>query len=333
MSEAESAQTTSPELTIPREKMPPLYLHAAAVSRRAQKQFFTMLGIELVMLPLSVLVGAFSGSIDRIGPVSLIAPPFTMGSIHIPALTFFRIAQAVLLVFALLTRVIRLLARPELHWYEARAVAESVKSIAWRYMVGGEPFQEALADQALTDVVNDRFNGIRADISKYQAPDVVAERHQITPEMRAIRAAPLPARKRLYCRERVDEQLQWYKKNARFNRVRGLEAHFALILVEIFASAAVLLPMALAALHIFPLDLQSVATNIAGGGAAWMQAKRYEDLNASYKVTASELKQVVADINKQLDESDESAWARFVENAEGSMSREHQLWRATRIDD
>jgi len=87
--------------------------------------------------------------------------------------------------------------------------------------------------------------------------------------------------------------------------------------------------MALAALHLFPLNLQSLAANIAGGGAAWMQAKRYEDLSASYKVTASELKQVAADIDRQ---QDEASWARFVENVEGSMSREHQLWRATRVD-
>lgn len=145
--------------------------------------------------------------------------------------------------------------------------------------------------------------------------------------MSAVRALPLEERKRIYRADRVDNQQQWYDRKSRFNLRRALQSHVTLIVVEVLAVCAALLPIALAALHFFPLNLQSLAANIAGGGAAWMQAKRYEDLNVSYKVTASELAQVSKDIEKQ---PDEATWARFVENAEGSMSREHQLWRATR---
>jgi len=321
------AQAGSPTLTD--DDMPPLFHHAVKHAMRAQRRFFAWLEAELVLLGLGVLVGAFNGSADHLGPISLLVSPFTINGLHIPALSAFEITEAALLAVALVMRLIRVITRPERMWYEARAVAESVKSIAWRYAVGGEPFQEARSPNALNAIVNDRFNGIRTVLTKYKAPDQVVEQHQVTPAMRAIRALPLVSRKLVYRTGRVEDQQKWYVDNARFNRQRTLQTHAVLILVEVLAIFAALLPMALAALHLFPLNLQSLAANIAGGGAAWMQAKRYEDLSASYKVTASELKQVAADIDRQ---QDEASWARFVENVEGSMSREHQLWRATRVD-
>lgn len=323
------AQAASPTPTLTDADMPPLFHHADQRSIKAQKRFFSWLWWELILLGLGVLVGAFNGVATSVGPISLILPPFTVAGLRITTLSAFEITEAALLTVALTMRLIRVSTRPERLWYEARAVAESVKSIAWRYAVGGEPFQKALTADALNSVVSDRFNGIRTDLSKYQAPDAVAQQHQVTPAMRTVRDLPLDLRKRIYRAERVSNQQKWYTGKADFNRRRANTAHFALIVVEIVAIFAALIPLILASLHIFPLNLQSLAANIAGGGVAWMQAKRYEDLNASYSVAARELKQVVANIDKPQEESD---WARFVENVEGSMSREHQLWRATRVD-
>lgn len=329
MGDEPGAQTVEPTLSLNDSDLPPLFHDADRRAIEAQKLFFAWLQWELILLGLGVLVGAMNGVTDHIGPVPLMIPPFTVGGVRLATLSAFEIAEAALLAIALVARLVRVIARPERLWYEARAVAESVKSIAWRYAVGGEPFQEANTPDELNAIVDDRFNGIRADLSKYKAPDAVVQRHQVTPMMRAIRALPLEARKRIYRADRVENQQEWYQKKARFNRTRALQAHITLIAVEVFAVLAALLPVALTALHIFPLNLQSLMANIAGGGAAWMQAKRYEDLNASYKVTSSELLQVSKNIDNQ---TTEAAWAHFIENVEGSMSREHQLWRATRTD-
>lgn len=323
------AQAAHPTPTLTDAGMPPLFHHADQRSIKAQKRFFDWLWWELILLGLGVLVGAFNGIATSVGPVSLIVPPFTVVGLRVTTLSAFEITEAALLTVALVMRLIRVITRPERLWYEARAVAESVKSIAWRYAVGGEPFQEARTGDDLAAIVTDRFNGIRTDLSKYKAPDMIAQQHQVTPEMRAVRELPLNARKHIYRVGRVVDQQKWYARKSEFNRNRANLSHGVLIAVEIVAIFAALIPLILAALHIFPLNLQSLAANIAGGGAAWMQAKRYEDLTTSYKVTASELKQVAANIDQPQEESD---WARFVENAEGSMSREHQLWRATRVE-
>jgi hypothetical protein len=309
--------------------MPPLFHNADQRAIRAQKFFFGWLQSELILLGLGVLVGAFNGAATSIGPVSLLVPPFTVDGFRISTLSAFEITEAGLLTLALVMRLVRVITRPERLWYEARAVAESVKPIAWRYAVGGEPFQEANSPDDLDAIVANRFGGIQTDLSKYKAPDQVVQQHQVTPAMSAVRGLSLVARKQIYREGRVEDQQRWYNRKSRFNGARALQSHVTLIVVEVLAICAALLPIALTAFHLFPLNLQSLAANIAGGGAAWMQAKRYEDLNVSYKVTASELAQVSKDIENQ---QDEPAWARFVENAEGSMSREHQLWRATRTN-
>ena len=321
--------TDEPAHTLTERDMPPLFHHADKRSARAQRFFFAWLRWELILLGLGVLVGAFNGVTTQIGPVSLLVPPFTIGGIRITTLSAFEITEAALLALALVMRLIRFITRPERLWYEARAVAESVKSIAWRYAVGGEPFQEANSPEDLRAIVADRFQTMQDDLTRYKAPDAVRQLHQVTPGMNAMRDLPLDARKQIYREGRVDDQLGWYTSKTRFNHRRALQSHITLIVVEILAVCAALLPIILAALRLFPLNLQSLAANIAGGGAAWMQAKRYEDLDVSYKVTASELKQVAKDIERQ---HDEPSWARFVENVEGAMSREHQLWRATRTD-
>jgi hypothetical protein len=319
----EHAQTLSDQ------DMPALFHHADKRAISAQKFYFGWLQWELILLGLGVLVGAFNSVATHIGPVSLVVPPFTVFGFRITTLTAFEIAEAGLLALALLMRLSRVITRPERLWYEARAVAESVKSIAWRYAVGGEPFQEAYTPDELQQVVNDRFGGINTDLTQYHAPDAVLQQHQVTPGMNAVRGLSLADRKRIYRSGRVEDQQGWYNRKSGFNHRRALQAHWTLIIVEVLAVFAALLPIGLAALHVFPLNLQALAANIAGGGAAWMQAKRYEDLDVSYKVTAKELAQVAKDSDNQ---ADEPAWARFVENAEGSMSREHQLWRATRTD-
>src|SRR5437870_2590734 len=41
---------------------------------------------------------------------------------------------------AVIVEAYLLKARPERTWYEGRAAAESVRTLTWRYSVGGEPF-------------------------------------------------------------------------------------------------------------------------------------------------------------------------------------------------
>src|SRR5487761_2383491 len=240
MSDASGAQPVSPAVTLDDKDMPPLFHDADQRAIRAQKFFFGWLQWELIFLGLGVLVGAFNGSLTQIGPVSLLVPPFLVAGFRITTLSAFEIAEAILLAVALSMRLIRVISRPEQLWYEARAVAESVKSIAWRYAVGGEPFQEANSPERLDAIVTDRFGGIRADLSRYKVPDRVLQQHQITLAMRTVRALPLSERKRIYRMDRVENQQGWYERKSHFNRSRAVQSHVTLIVVEVLAIFAAL---------------------------------------------------------------------------------------------
>lgn len=324
------AQGAQPLPTLEETDMPNLFQHADKQAVKAQKIYLGWLRGELILLGLGVFVGVFNGFITQIGSFPMKIEPFYVAGIHITTLTYITITEAALLFIALLARIIRIAARPERLWYEARAVAESVKSIAWRYAVGGAPFEKTQSGDTLSAIVDDRFKNIRTDLSKYKATESALRQGQVTPQMEAIRALGFDQRKRVYRVGRVADQQTWYTNKAAFNLSRARWSHGILIVVEILAVLAALLPIVLSALQFFPFNFQSLMANIAGGGVAWMAAKRYEDLNASYSVTAKELKKVASDSEKP---QDEPSWALFVENAEGAMSREHQLWRATRVED
>lgn len=320
---AAPAAPAAPTLTLRDADLPPLFHHADRRAARAQRGFFGWLSWELMLLWIGVLTGVVGVGLAAIWPAQLGATLTTIQGRAISGETGFEIAEALLLAIALLMRVVRVATHPEFVWYEARAVAESVKSIAWRYAVGGAPFGEERATAEADQFVQARMRETLTDVTRYKAPNAITTAEQITPAMRALRALPLDARKEVYRVDRVKDQEGWYTRKSRFNRRRAWQAHAGVIAAEVLAVAAALV----AALHVIPLNLQSLMTTIAGAGAAWMQAKRYEDLEVSYKVTARELAKVASD---SAAPATDAAWANFVENAEGSMSREHQLWRATR---
>ncbi|MFD0382931.1 DUF4231 domain-containing protein [Streptomyces stramineus] len=60
---------------------------------------------------------------------------------------------AVLLAFlaTVCLEVWMLAERPERAWYDGRALAESTKTLAWRYAVGGEPFSADLPGPSRPD--------------------------------------------------------------------------------------------------------------------------------------------------------------------------------------
>jgi hypothetical protein len=52
---------------------------------------------------------------------------------------------------------------------------------------------------------------------------------QITPAMRAVRAAPLPVRRAVYERWRIEEELEWYRAKSAWNQRRAHQLTLAAI--------------------------------------------------------------------------------------------------------
>ena len=285
--------------------LPFIYCAASDNSHRAQRQFFRETAINLGALVTAAVAGAVPwhwGGIDWMGVVAVGA--------------FF---------IAILTRLDSLRARPERVWYEGRAAAESAKTLAWRYAVGGLPFGIESSNAGVDDQFLKRLGEILTDLPGLHLVPTSGGGQQITPRMRGLRSAPLRERKAAYEAGRIEAQQRWYSRNARRHRDLARRWGMGLLSIEIVGGVAALLRV----VGVLDFDLLGIASALAAAGTSWLMAKQHETLAKAYSVTAHELAAVAARVGES---QDEAAWAHFVDEAEEAVSREHTLWRASRVE-
>jgi hypothetical protein len=285
--------------------LPPLYHAADRSSLQAQSRFLTATGIRLGGLLGAAFFGLFAWK-------SASSPVDWAG-----------VLAAVSFGAALLVEIYLLKSKPERTWYEGRAVAESVKTLSWRYMMGAGPFYRR--DPAPT--VGQLFlNQLDDVLDVLKDVDVVATQTaggQITDRMRAVRAASLTERKSIYEQNRVADQQTWYSMRAQWNQNRANRWAMAMISIEVLGLAAAILK----SVGTIEGDLLGFAGAMVAAMTAWLQTKQHRTLATAYAVTALELASVRSRIMHQGSEAD---WATFVSDAEEAFSREHTLWKATR---
>jgi hypothetical protein len=284
---------------------PPLYRAADHSSLDAQRWFLSATKIRLAGLMGAALFGLMVWRAD--------ASPVDWSGV-LAALCF---------VIALVVEAYLLKSKPERTWYEGRAAAESVKTLSWRYIMGAEPFgiQRAAAEvdtlflRQLDDVL-----GVLKGLDL--TPDGAVDQ-QISARMRELRAAPLAARKAAYDAERIGEQEQWYSRKAKENRDLAKRWQIAMLVFECVGVAGGILK----AVGTIEGDVLGFAGAVVAAMTAWLQTKQHRTLATAYAVTALELASVRSRIQYQQSEAD---WAAFVSDAEGAISREHTLWKASR---
>lgn len=228
------------------------------------------------------------------------------------------IAAAVLFLVAFLLEVRLLRSRPEREWYDGRAVAESARTLSWRYAVGGAPYP-INGELATEDFASD-IRSLGTDLAALR-PAVA--KGAPTAWMESVRASGLDIRREVYLRQRVRDQEEWYTRKAEYNRRRAHFWSFTLLTAE--ASGVVL--ALLKSLSVVAVDLASLAAALIASGAAWLAVKQHESIGAAYALASSELASVHV---RLLDVDTEERWADEIAGAEEAISREHTMWRASR---
>lgn len=230
---------------------------------------------------------------------------------------------AAALVAAALTELYLVRDRPDRRWYEGRAAAESAKTLGWRYAVGAEPFGvEALSGRDADLLLIQRLDEVLTDLDDLATEPPRGRAEQITPAMRAVRAAPLPVRRAVYERWRIGEALEWYRTKSAWNQRRARQLTLAVLVFEVVGAIGGLLRV---------VGVMVNLLGVAAAGAAalglWSQTKQHQVLAHAYAVTAQELSSIRSLIQWQESEPE---WSGFVDDAEAAISREHTLWRAKR---
>lgn len=279
---------------------PDAFVASDAVSLAGQQRFIRSTRVQLILLVLASGAGAFSWMIeDRWDASALLA--------------------GVAFTAAAILRIILLRGRPHRLWYDGRAVAESVKTLSWKYAVGGDPFvmKEATADE--------RFEGLARDVvgSFDSLGDVVASSANApTGSMRELRGKSLDERRSAYSLGRIQDQQSWYERKADWNKTRARYWGSLMLVLQVAAAIGAFLK----GFDVIDIDLFGLAGAAAASAAAWLETKQHHVIARAYRVAAQELT-AIADLISQ--QETEAEWARFVAEAEEAISREHTMWKAS----
>lgn len=209
-------------------------------------------------------------------------------------------------------------------WFECRAIAESVKTTAWRYAMRIKPFavgDDALADRMFIEAlaeIRQTWRGLEKHITQ------AGGGAEVTQAMRTLRSGTLEERRALYVVQRLRDQRVWYERKCVLNRTRAGQWFWLVVTLQVVALFVAVLQVryGLAPINLIALLMTGAATSVA-----WSQSRRHDDLVQSYGLAAHEMRalETLADSVKT-----EEVFNEFVEQAEGTISREHTMWCARR---
>jgi hypothetical protein len=277
---------------------PALYQSASDLSQRSQDSFF-----RAFLWHMGLLAAASALSVAN-SPNANVA-----------------ILQSMVLIGALGCAIFLYIVRPDRHWYSGRAVAESIKTITWRYISKAEPFDQ-------TDEMDRHGFGLKLKAIVDQNKDVAGllithlEGLQISEEMEKLRQQSTTERLIYYRANRIVDQQTWYAKKAAANK-RLVDRFFIALLVTIgiailFSIAKVQCPTA----SFWPTDF---FVTLAAGLLSWIQAKRFQELSASYALAAHEISLIRQQAGVAMNDTELS---KFIGDSENAFSREHTQWIA-----
>lgn len=213
--------------------------------------------------------------------------------------------------------------KPEKTWYEARALAESVKTRSWRWMMCSEPYDFnkdniVVSKQFVSDLkqILEQNRYIGSEIGNVAGPQA-----PITMKMKLIRSMPFEKRLEIYEKQRIENQATFYSKRAISTRKKSSFWFWVMISVQ---SLAILLLLLKIKDPQTSLPVASLAV-CASSALSWTQAKKHKDLSASYALAAHEIVLIKAEA---ISVKSEKELVEFVIDSENAFSREHTQWVA-----
>ncbi|MFJ2867103.1 DUF4231 domain-containing protein [Kitasatospora sp. NPDC087314] len=286
-----------------RDLLPEFFWTADAASLRGQRRSVLLSAWELLLLVLAAATGSADGE------------PWAWAA-----------AAAYLGAIALAVVISR--QNPQGLWYEGRAAAESVKTLAWKFAVRADAYQPP--PRTLPDAEGLYRFQLGGVLGAFPGGRVVAPGTgvEITAAMRDLREQPLAVRREVYLRERIQVQHDWYRAKSRHcARAGDLAGVLGVVLPALGLVLAVL-----RALGAFSYDALGTVSAVAASVTAWAQLRQYRPLAAAYGLAADELELIRRQLARlDLESADaEELWARLARDAEDAVSREHTTWQARR---
>jgi hypothetical protein len=284
---------------LPDQSLSQFFIDADAKSNRGQSAFIRLNSGRLILTVIAALSAALA-----------------VGTTNVWGLV-----AAISFLLALGCELWLLTGKHEKQWYEARAAAESAKTLSWRFVMRSDPFDNSISDQEAEDLYRNRIGQVaRQVIDSIDAP--TGNSSAASETMTAVRRLPFETRRTTYIQERTNAQKNWYAQKAKDNRRYATLWRSVLLLLEV---VAVILAFG-RYFDNWPIDIGGILATAIGAGAAWLSLRQHYTLSTAYALTAVELDRQLT----VLQSTHEDDWSKAVADAEEAISREHTMWLASR---
>jgi hypothetical protein len=288
------------------EDYPPLYQESDLQAINAQKRHFMFVRAKIAFLVIIAATMSISWEEE---------PGFRTNAAAL---------LATLLVISTAFTAIASARRYDQDWLNFRAIAESIKTEAWLFMMQVKPY-----DEGITEIhAEDRYLKRSAEVI-YRRPSTCSrlalhlkESPQITKQMREMRNETFERHRDFYVQERIGDQITWYVQKAKWNRRRESFWFAITWLLELSAALTAIIVIILTNTFINPVG---IITTAGAGVLSWINARSYSEPAESYGFVAQELV-LLRDRAKAA--STNQGLSKVVLETETTINQEHTIWMA-----
>ncbi len=292
-------------MEIKEKDLPGLYQSANQSSLKEQKKYFNGIAIYLILLIIASSLSYYDNMTNE------------------PIL---KIISAILFLATLSIMIWLKVSKPDDIWYNGRAVAESVKTRSWRWMMRADPYEledDIIVRRHFINNLKTILTQNESLIGKIGLEASIEE--PISEVMMQIRNLNRDDRFELYRQKRITDQALWYTKKAKFNKRKANIWFWVTLLLHSLAIILLLCNIQHPTLK-FPIEIIAVG---ASSVLTWLQAKKHNELSSSYSLTAHEIVLIRAEVVTIENDND---FSEFIINCENAFSREHTQWFARKTD-
>lgn len=231
----------------------------------------------------------------------------------------------ILYVVSLLVTIILKYTSLEKKWYNYRASSESIKSLVWKYMIGGAPFELSKNQSEVDTLFVEIIQKIIAEIKESKLLNLNGISNiKASDTMITVRNLSFNERLELYCKQRIGKQKNWYADKAKSNKDSSIKYFIILIVLQVLIVTFLIY---LIYTPDFPIKSFSLFSTVISSILAWSQLNRFQELSQSYSIASQELKSIM----DKFDEiKNDLQLSQFVADSEAAISREHIMWLARR---
>ena len=286
----------------------PSYFQASdKASIESQKSYLNIIRIDLLSMVLASALTIYNYQLE------------------VSKLSIYIISGFLLLISLILTIILKSKKYEDL-WYQGRALAESCKTITWRFVCCSEYFENSIditeVKKRFIERIKELSNEFR-ELSKSMNSNTL-NLPIITDKMLELRNLSLADRKKYYIQNRIEDQKKWYANKAEYN-LQKYNFWFWIIIISQVASLISI--VILIKKPNFNCNFVGLFTTVSASAISWLQLKQHQELKQAYTTATQELNFIVT-LSEQA--TTEESFSKFVLDSENAVSREHTLWLAQR---